>query len=775
MRRLALVLLVLAAAAAGQRIRWQATVVGSPPAPTGRSWLAPCSATGRVYISDDESEGVRILDDEGFVFTGALATPSAVRELFHHDPTCRLYCASSEDDGLYVLDCRTGNPLATVELDGAVSAWAYSPVENKLYLLVDEQSVQAVDLASDSVIATLDVANAGEEDRRSLCYAANENVLFCVDGLNGVVAAVDCRADTVLGVVELGGEPCALAYNPANSRVYCARSGDDTLFVIDAASRQVVARVAGGCPGWVKMIEVNSAYDRVYCSGWTVVVIDGTSNAIRGTVELPGIHGVLNPELLKYDSVNARLYATCLECMCGAPLGVIDGRTDSACSSGGGPGVPNDACLGPRQESFWISSENGGAGVYDAVTGARQTWFGEDYYIVDIAVSPGTRRFAVSSNWPSRVYLLDAGTGARVTARSLGDDGGEQLVFVGGGRLAVLYEGLTVLSEDGLNVVGRLPVGRGPICYDTLAGRVYVAGAKLHVLDSTAGRMLDSLEIPDDHEGPLVPACGGRRLVALGSHSVHIIDVEQMRLVETYRNSMGAASFCVDASGHRGYYLLRLTPAVCVLDLERGLVLDTIPLCSPATQMAYDPLTDRLYCFGRNSPIVEVLGVGGTGDHWFTALPSAPLAAWSVRPGVLLFSAYRAVVQYDCRDDGVNSPLSLGFTPELCRWLGGDSLLLSEYCGEEVVLVMLLPPRQGISSEQESLRATSHVRGVLSLRPMADGSRRELLDVSGRKVMDLKAGDNDVRRLAPGVYFVRGWGPGTRGEGSGLTKVIVAR
>jgi hypothetical protein len=30
-----------------------------------------------------------------------------------------------------------------------------------------------------------------------------------------------------------------------------------------------------------------------------------------------------------------------------------------------------------------------------------------------------------------------------------------------------------------------------------------------------------------------------------------------------------------------------------------------------------------------------------------------------------------------------------------------------------------------------------------------------LLNVTGRKVLDLKSGANDVRALAPGVYFVR--------------------
>ncbi len=53
--------------------------------------------------------------------------------------------------------------------------------------------------------------------------------------------------------------------------------------------------------------------------------------------------------------------------------------------------------------------------------------------------------------------------------------------------------------------------------------------------------------------------------------------------------------------------------------------------------------------------------------------------------------------------------------------------------------------------------------------------RAELLSIAGRKVLDLKAGANDVSVLAPGVYFIRE-GLGTRGERSGKTrKVVVAR
>ncbi len=68
------------------------------------------------------------------------------------------------------------------------------------------------------------------------------------------------------------------------------------------------------------------------------------------------------------------------------------------------------------------------------------------------------------------------------------------------------------------------------------------------------------------------------------------------------------------------------------------------------------------------------------------------------------------------------------------------------------------------------------MRGVLNLE---EGSRQntkhraELLDVSGRKVLDLELGANDVRALAPGVYFVRGPETGDGRPVASIRKVIV--
>jgi hypothetical protein len=65
------------------------------------------------------------------------------------------------------------------------------------------------------------------------------------------------------------------------------------------------------------------------------------------------------------------------------------------------------------------------------------------------------------------------------------------------------------------------------------------------------------------------------------------------------------------------------------------------------------------------------------------------------------------------------------------------------------------------------------VRGVLRLgdRGQRTGDRAELVDASGRRVLDLGPGANDVRALAPGVYFVRD----RETQAQAVHKVVLAR
>jgi hypothetical protein len=54
------------------------------------------------------------------------------------------------------------------------------------------------------------------------------------------------------------------------------------------------------------------------------------------------------------------------------------------------------------------------------------------------------------------------------------------------------------------------------------------------------------------------------------------------------------------------------------------------------------------------------------------------------------------------------------------------------------------------------------------------GYRAQLLDISGRKVLTLKPGANDVSRLGAGVYFAAEYAAGSRQQ-SGISKIVIAR
>jgi hypothetical protein len=65
------------------------------------------------------------------------------------------------------------------------------------------------------------------------------------------------------------------------------------------------------------------------------------------------------------------------------------------------------------------------------------------------------------------------------------------------------------------------------------------------------------------------------------------------------------------------------------------------------------------------------------------------------------------------------------------------------------------------------------IRGMLMIgdRGPKTGDRAELLDASGRKVLDLKTGANDVSRLAPGVYFISE--RGTKNEEPRTVRIVI--
>ncbi len=129
----------------------------------------------------------------------------------------------------------------------------------------------------------------------------------------------------------------------------------------------------------------------------------------------------------------------------------------------------------------------------------------------------------------------------------------------------------------------------------------------------------------------------------------------------------------------------------------------------------------------------------------------------------------------------------VGFRTSTAGDLDGDGrseFMVSNYPSDEPTYVWVCKytgsgveetPNAGVRTTN---RRATVVRYILYLPPASGVGLQTssvLLDISGRKVLDLQPGTNDVRGLAPGVYFVREEPQAASLQSQAIRKVVVTR
>jgi hypothetical protein len=207
----------------------------------------------------------------------------------------------------------------------------------------------------------------------------------------------------------------------------------------------------------------------------------------------------------------------------------------------------------------------------------------------------------------------------------------------------------------------------------------------------------------------------------------------------------------------------RVSPAGAVLD-SSGITLSTAEYPRPYATIAFDG-TDHMVMWERErggSPcicgvrvtpqgtpfdsgtvVTGLHGSGGRDFHW------PALLALARGTGDLLFLSYAS----------------------RAGTVGGKAYNAQRIWGK-------MNPAPGIEQQENTevtraIGGATVVRGTLFQPEVAGSSSRtaSLLDISGRKVLDLHTGANDVRRLAPGVYFVRE--SGAQAQAQVVRKVVL--
>ena len=112
-------------------------------------------------------------------------------------------------------------------------------------------------------------------------YVSNTNN----DATGNTVQAVDLESNSVVATITVGTFPNGMAQTVDGSRIYVANYGDNTVSVIDIANNTVIATVpVGGSPGGVA---VSPDGNFVYVSnwhGWSISIIEIATNSVVATI-----------------------------------------------------------------------------------------------------------------------------------------------------------------------------------------------------------------------------------------------------------------------------------------------------------------------------------------------------------------------------------------------------------------------------------------------------------------------------------------------------------
>jgi YVTN family beta-propeller protein len=171
--------------------------------------------------------------------------------------------------------------------------------------------------------------------------------------------------------------------------------------------------------------------------------------------------------------------------------------------------------------------------------------------------------------------------------------------------------------------------------------------------------------------------------------------------------------------------------------------------------LACSPTENLVYCANREDGTVNVVRADGqvTDTIWVGAEPEA--LAWSER-GNRLYVASRgsnAVSIIDCRTNMVRATLPVGDEPVALAWDNGQSrLYVANHASSEITVVL----DTAVAAVAEIPTPTARSSTVFATTAVCLHGRSpaSLFDETGSLVCRLQPGENDIRFLSPGVYFI---------------------
>ena len=356
-----------------------------------------------------------------------------------------------------------------------------------------------------------------------------------------------------------------------------------------------------------------------------------------------------------------------------------------------------------------------------------------------LLLAAGCLLSAASAQWLEETIWLPDSFSWPLDPQCLVCDSANNTVYVGGyGDYVFAIDGATNRK------VARIPVrSAGALCYNPTNNKVYCANsgsASVTVIDGATNAVLATAAASGWPCALCYNATTNKIYCASDSWNLTVIDGATNSVVADFAAGDRPCALCYNATDNKVYSANRGGNYVTVIDGATDGVITVVHADTTPIALSYDPAGDKVYCANQTSGNVTV--IDGATD--------VALGAIEVGAG----------------------PLDLALNPAQNR------VYVANFDGSSI---SVLRDSAGGVEEDFKPQATSQkptptvAHGVLLL-PEATSRKPQassLMDAAGRKVLNVSPGVNDVSRLAPGVYFVRGPETGGGRPDAAVTKVVI--
>jgi DNA-binding beta-propeller fold protein YncE len=765
--------------------------------------LAFGSSTDNIYVASESSD-IIVVDGETFQRIKRINTGTPVGGAVLVSRHNRLYCSYPLQGRIGVIDCATNSIIRTIQVGTRPTLLDYSSGSDKLYCgdTID-RTITVIDCAADTVRKVISVGTG----LAAMTHDPTTNKMYAAT--RAAVLAISCSADSIVATISSVREARCLCVNKSRQKVYVTTTtyaGLDTVFVISTKTDCVAARMKGmSFPQPV--LACNEGTDRLYsvsdlgdvlefdCVGDTLIrfeplrlyaeaiglFCDSVRNRlyylyVRNAVgflvvldcatldvisETPVFYLVYHPVVRSAPVLQADPARFRIICAGGgweeAALTVFDYKGDNSYARGAVPlsGWKRVMCHNSASGKlyYWWGSGVGGLGVIDERT---------DRLVAQVFLSQARAREQAYSRTSNKLYFNALGKGLGVM------DG--------------TRDSLIKVIEMVAPAMGIRP------CWCADVNKVYCAASKgarryVAVVDCYTDSVVREIDIYDTFmsfeclgDGRLL--CRQLRRFTLIDSRADTVQVDSAVEQSEYR------AFAHTKDGEKVY--IAFNGKLEVLSSRTLALLATIYwpyaghiggggtlICSDAAR--------KIYWFSDNAD--STLAIDTRGDTVVARMPLSGCRVLSCldRTGRYLFCFANYVRVYDTRTDSLVAvrptpfpAVSVTPNPELgCIYVG---------CEDVILVYSDVPPGVQEMPNAEVRMASAGptvVRGVLVLGAVDSRQhtayKAELLDVGGRKVMELKPGANDVRDLPPGVYFIRERQQAASSRPQAVCKVVITR